>query len=83
MTTSTFEFTTTGRRGVSRELGLLVDAARRGDVQVRRERRWDVYLLHGVERPEVRPALVRLIADGVLKVADPDAVLSLIVPKEK
>ncbi|WP_433730909.1 hypothetical protein ACQP2Y_21320 [Actinoplanes sp. CA-051413] len=71
---------TTGRRSVNRETVLLVEAAKRGDIQVRRETRWDVYLLNGRECPDVRPLLVALLRDGVLLVVDPSADLSLIVP---
>jgi hypothetical protein len=71
---------TTARRGTNRDLSLLIAAAGRGDVHIRRERRWDVYLLNGEPRPEIRGFMVRLIADGVLKVVDPNADLSLIVP---
>jgi hypothetical protein len=73
---------TTGRRSLNRETVLLVEAAGRGDVQVRRDRRWDVYLLNGRVCPDVRPLLVSLLRDGVLVVADPDASLSLITLKE-
>jgi hypothetical protein len=73
---------TTGRRSVNRETVLLVEAAKRGDVQVRRDRRWDVYLLNGRVCPDVRPLLVSLLRDGVLRIADPDATLSLITLKE-
>lgn len=80
MTAPAIQFATTGRGSVNQTAKLLIEAAGRGDVEVRRERRWDVYLLNGVERPEVRPLLVKLLADRVLEVQDPDAVLSLIVP---
>jgi hypothetical protein len=73
---------TTGRRSASRETVLLVESAKRGDIQVRRETRWDVYLLNGRVCPDVRPLLVALLRDGVLVVADPDAALSLITTKE-
>jgi hypothetical protein len=73
---------TTGRRSLTREAALLVEAAARGDVQVRRETRWDVFLLNGRVCPDVRPLLAALLRDGVLRIADPDASLSLITPKE-
>ncbi len=68
------------RRGIGRDMGSLVDAAGREQVEVRHEPRWDVYLINGVERPDIRHLLVRLLTDGVLTVADPDAELSLVVP---
>ena len=80
MTSMSIDFTTTGRRAAKQEAALLVAAAGRGDVQVRRDSRWDVYLINGTERAEIRPAVVKLLQDGVLEVADPDADLSLIVP---
>jgi hypothetical protein len=71
---------TTGRRSLPRETALMVDAAARQDVHVRHDTRWDVYLINGAERPDARPMLARLIRDGVLTVADPDAPLSLVLP---
>lgn len=59
---------------------LLVDAARRGDLQRVRERRWDVYLLNGRECPDIRLLLSKLLTDGVLVIEHPDADVSLIVP---
>lgn len=75
------DFTTTGRRGAKQEADLLIAAAKRGDLQRIRATRWDVYLLNGTERPEIRPTVVRLIESGALRVADPGAELSLVVPR--
>jgi hypothetical protein len=80
MTVTDINFTGTGRRSAHQEANLLVEAAKRGDLQRRVERRWDVYLLNGVERPEIRMVLTKLLDDGVLVVAAPDAALSLVVP---
>ena len=81
MTAPAIEFLSSStRRGTNRDAALLVESAARGDVQVRRERRWDVYLIHGVDRPEVRHLMVALLRDGVLQIADPHADVSLVVP---
>lgn len=69
-----------GQRGKAKNDALLIDAAARGDLAVRREPRWDVYLLNGAERPDIRPVVTALIAARRLAVVDDLAVESLLLP---
>lgn len=73
---------TTKVRAANRDARELVAACGRGDVAVRQTSRWPVYLVCGREQPDARPVLVKFLNDGVLQIADPDAVESLVLPAD-
>jgi hypothetical protein len=80
VTAPTIAFASTGRHSARQESILLVEAAKRGDLQRLKQRRWPAFLLNGRENTGIRTAVTRLLADGVLVIADHDAVLSDIKP---